>query len=350
MVTDGLIAWYKREKRDLPWRRDREAYHVWVSEIMLQQTRVEAVIPYYERFLHALPTVEELAKADEAQLLKLWEGLGYYSRVRNMQKAAKDIVLMGGFPKTAKELKKLSGFGEYTSGAVASIAFGERVAAVDGNVLRVWARMERVGESIKMPSVRRRCAQDVLDAMPADCDAGDYTQALMELGATVCTPRSPKCKKCPLQAHCGAYEADEAEDYPIAEAKMAKAVEEFDVHLIVRDGKVLVRQRPKSGLLAGMWEFPHEAADEQSVSAAVVQRRLEEAGLTAQAVGPEQSRSDFTFTHRVWHLRAWAFDLQGGKIEAPYMLADAQELRALPMASVMEEYRILALKMLENDI
>ena len=317
MVVDGLLDWYEREKRDLPWRRDREAYHVWVSEIMLQQTRVEAVIPYYERFLAALPTVEALAAADEAQLLKLWEGLGYYSRVRNMQKAARSIVETGGFPKTAKELKNLSGFGEYTSGAVASIAFGERAAAVDGNVLRVWARMECISESIKMPSVRRACAQAVLEAMPVDCDPGMYTQALMELGATVCTPRSPKCEKCPVKAQCGAYAADEAEDYPIREAKLAKAVEEFDVHLIVRDGKALVRQRPATGLLANLWEFPHGA------------EKVRVKGSFAMEV-------KHVFTHKIWQMRGVRAEL---KEETEGRWVDACALRALPMSSSMEKFR-----------
>ena len=316
-MIDGLLDWYEREKRGLPWRRDREPYHIWVSEIMLQQTRVEAVIRYYERFLAALPTVEALAEADEAQLLKLWEGLGYYSRVRNMQKAAKTIVETGGFPTTAKELKALSGFGEYTSGAVASIAFGERAAAVDGNVLRVWARMERISESIKMPSVRRACTQAVLEAMPEDCDPGMYTQALMELGATVCTPRSPKCGKCPVKGHCGAYAADEAEDYPIREAKTAKAVEEFDVYLIVREGKVLVRQRPSAGLLANLWEFVH-------------------GDVPVNVHGGFEMEVRHVFTHKIWLMRGVRAELMG---EPDGQWVDARGLRALPMSSSMEKFR-----------
>ena len=203
MVTEGLLPWYAANRRDLPWRKSREPYAVWVSEIMLQQTRVEAVIPYYRRFMQALPDVRALAEAPEEQLLKLWEGLGYYSRVRNMQAAAGQIVKRGGFPQTAEELKKLKGFGDYTAGAVASIAFAQRAAAVDGNVLRVWTRIERVGESIKIPSVKRACTRAVLEAMPEEADPGQYNQALMELGATVCTPRSPDCAHCPVQAHCG---------------------------------------------------------------------------------------------------------------------------------------------------
>lgn len=317
MVTQGLLDWYEREKRDLHWRRDRQPYRVWVSEIMLQQTRVEAVIPYYERFLAALPDVRALAEAPEEQLLKLWEGLGYYSRVRNMQKAARSILQLGAFPRSAKELKKLSGFGEYTAGAVASIAFGERTPAVDGNVLRVWARMERISESIKMPSVRRQCAQDVLQSMPLDADPGAYNQALMELGARICTPRSPKCAVCPVQVHCGAYAAQETEDYPIAEAKMSRPVEEFDVYLIVRDGKALVRKRPQKGLLAGLWEFPHHLDCAQPLDGEVLEVR-------------------HVFTHKIWQMRGVYARISG---DTQGIWVDAAQLRALPMTSAMEKFR-----------
>ena len=324
MVTDGLLRWYADNHRALPWRRDRDPYRVWVSEIMLQQTRVEAVIPYYERFLAALPDVSALADAPDEQLLKLWEGLGYYSRVRNMKKAANQIMERGGFPRTAAELKKLSGFGEYTSGAVASIAFRQRVPAVDGNVLRVWARMTRTGESIKMPSVRRRCAADVLDAMPSDADPGLYTQALMELGATVCTPRSPRCLLCPVRAHCEAFAAGEAEDYPIAEAQPARPVEEFTVYLIVENGRALVRQRPERGLLAGMWEFPH-GIDGDCV------RELPCEALEVRHV----------FTHKIWQMRGVRAALTGS---CEGVWVDKTRLAALPMNSAMEKYRQVLLE------
>ena len=319
MVTEGLLPWYAANRRDLPWRKSREPYAVWVSEIMLQQTRVEAVIPYYRRFMQALPDVRALADAPEEQLLKLWEGLGYYSRVRNMQAAAGQIVKRGGFPQTAGELKKLKGFGDYTAGAVASIAFAQRAAAVDGNVLRVWTRMERVGESIKIPSVKRACTRAVLEAMPEEADPGQYNQALMELGATVCTPRSPDCAHCPVQAHCGAFAADEAEDYPVKDPKPVKAVEEFDVYLIVKDGRALVRKRPKSGLLAGLWEFPH--------------------GKLPVRVKQELPPVDVkhVFTHKIWLMHGLRTELAGEAEGCVWV--DAQELAALPMPTPMDKYR-----------
>ena len=319
MVTEGLLPWYTANRRDLPWRKSREPYAVWVSEIMLQQTRVEAVIPYYRRFMEALPDVRALADAPEEQLLKLWEGLGYYSRVRNMQAAAGQIVKRGGFPQTAEELKKLKGFGDYTAGAVASIAFAQRAAAVDGNVLRVWTRMERVGESIKIPSVKRACTRAVLEAMPEEADPGQYNQALMELGATVCTPRSPDCAHCPVQAHCGAFAADEAEDYPVKDPKPVKAVEEFDVYLIVKDGRALVRKRPKSGLLAGLWEFPH--------------------GKLPVRVKQELPPVDVkhVFTHKIWLMHGLRAELAGETEGCVWV--DAQELAALPMPAPMDKYR-----------
>ncbi len=320
MVTDGLLAWYAACRRDLPWRASREPYPVWVSEVMLQQTRVEAVIPYFHRFMAALPTVEALSNAPEEQLLKLWEGLGYYSRVRNMRKAAQRIVALGGFPRTARELKALSGFGEYTSGAVASIAFGERVPAVDGNVMRVYARMARVGESIKLPSVKKACAGWVMAEMPQDADPGIFNQALMELGATVCTPRGPKCAACPVRARCAARANGEEEDYPVKEAQTAKAQEEFDVYLIVRDGRALVRRRPARGLLAGLWEFPH--------------------GIDGAAPRPGAEALDVkhVFTHKIWLMHGVRADLAGEIEGGVYVNAD--ELRALPMASAMERFRI----------
>ena len=225
----------------------------------------------------------------------------------------------GGFPQTAEELKKLKGFGDYTAGAVASIAFAQRAAAVDGNVLRVWTRMERVGESIKIPSVKRACTRAVLEAMPEEADPGQYNQALMELGATVCTPRSPDCAHCPVQAHCGAFAADEAEDYPVKDPKPVKAVEEFDVYLIVKDGCALVRKRPKSGLLAGLWEFPH--------------------GKLPVRVKQELPPVDVkhVFTHKIWLMHGLRAELDGEAEGCVWV--DAQELAALPMPTPMDKYR-----------
>ena len=229
MRTEGLLAWYAREKRDLPWRRDRDPYRIWISETMLQQTRVEAVRPRYEAFLAALPDVRALAAVPEEALLKLWEGLGYYARARNLRRAAQEIAKRGGFPRTAAALRTLPGFGPYTAGAVASIAFGERVAAVDGNVLRVWARLDAVAEDVRSPSARRACEAAVLAAMPPDADPGAYNQALMELGALICTPRGPKCASCPVASGCCAREEGLEAVLPVRAPAPARGVEAFDV-------------------------------------------------------------------------------------------------------------------------
>ncbi|MGI5885672.1 MAG: A/G-specific adenine glycosylase [Candidatus Spyradocola sp.] len=327
MLTAGLLPWYEREKRDLPWRRNRDPYRIWISETMLQQTRVEAVRPRYEAFLAALPDVRALAEVPQERLLKLWEGLGYYARARNLQRAAQEIVARGGFPRTAAELRTLPGFGPYTAGAVASIAFGERVPAVDGNVLRVYARLDAVTQSVRRPSVRRDCEAAVLAAMPADADPGAFNQALMELGALVCVPRSPKCGACPLAAGCrGRAEGLEAE-LPVREPPGARAVEAFDVYLIVADGRALVRRRPGRGLLAGLWEFPH---GEKIEPLAVAERE-----------GP---RVRHVFTHRIWEMRGvYARLLPGAEAALSeregWAWVDAPSLSALPMASAMEPYR-----------
>ena len=320
MVTEGLLPWYAANRRDLPWRKSREPYAVWVSEIMLQQTRVEAVIPYYRRFMQALPDVRALADAPEEQLLKLWEGLGYYNRVRNLQKAARQIMTehSGVFPGEYAKIRKLSGIGPYTAGAIASICFEQPTPAVDGNVLRVFSRLYNDPGVITEPAVKKAFTARVMEHQPPE-KAGDYNQALMELGATVCTPRSPDCAHCPVQAHCGAFAADEAEDYPVKDPKPVKAVEEFDVYLIVKDGRALVRKRPKSGLLAGLWEFPH--------------------GKLPVRVKQELPPVDVkhVFTHKIWLMHGLRAELAGEAEGCVWV--DAQELAALPMPTPMDKYR-----------
>ena len=259
-VPAPLIAWYRENKRDLPWRVNPTPYRVWVSEIMLQQTRVEAAKEYYLRFLKELPTVEDLAACEEEKLLKLWEGLGYYSRVRNMQKAAKTVVeeYGGQFPSDEKRLKKLSGIGEYTAGAISSIAFYKRTAAVDGNVMRVLSRYAEDATDISDLAYRKHLKEKLEEIYPKEGLAcSDFTQALMELGATVCTPAVWRCEDCPLKNDCSAYKHGTQGRFPVVPQKKEKRKEKISVFLILTPDGIAVRKREK-GVLKGMNEFPSE--------------------------------------------------------------------------------------------
>ncbi len=292
-----LLPWYEENKRDLPWRADREPYHVWLSEIMLQQTRVEAVRGYYNRFLQALPTVEALAEAEEDLLLKLWEGLGYYSRVRNLQKAAKQILELGAFPTTRKDLLKLSGIGPYTSAAIASICFGEPAPAVDGNVIRVLSR-------VLARTVERAEAEELLQPIYPEGHCGDFTQALMELGAVVCVPNgAPNCEACPLQGICTAFLLGQTRAYPEKKEKKPRTVEERTVFILRCGDKLAVCKRPSKGLLAGLWQFPDTVGD---LSLAQGQELLSQWGVTVSDPLMELRRKHI-FTHVQWELRGLYF-------------------------------------------
>ena len=256
-ISDILIGWYKKNKRDLPWRRHKDAYAIWVSEIMLQQTRVEAAIPYYERFLAALPDLAALANAPEEQLLKLWEGLGYYSRVRNMQKAAKICVEAHGgrLPETPEELEKLPGIGRYTAGAIASMAYGKQVCAVDGNLCRVYARLYELEDDMTTEAGKRRVESIIRQDMAEDM--GSMNQALMDIGAGICLPGDKaKCTLCPLQSHCLAFQNGRTGELPLRKKAAARRVEKKTVVICLQNGRVLLHRRPDTGLLAGLVEFP----------------------------------------------------------------------------------------------
>ena len=257
-IVEPLLTWFGAHARILPWREEPTAYRVWVSEIMLQQTRVEAVKPYYERFMNALPTVEALAAAPEETLLKLWEGLGYYNRVRNMGKAAGQIMEQyhGVIPDDYGQLCSLAGIGSYTAGAVASIAYGKPVPAVDGNVLRVISRVRMDDRDIMQAKVRKGVEQDLTAIMP-EGRSGAFNQALMELGAMVCIPNGePKCKECPWNGFCRAYQNQCMTEYPKKAPKKARTIE-YKTILVLQDAqKAALQKRPAKGLLAGMYEFP----------------------------------------------------------------------------------------------
>ena len=299
-LPGALLPWYDSHKRDLPWRKDRQPYHVWLSEIMLQQTRVEAVKGYYARFLDALPTVETLANADDELLHKLWEGLGYYSRVRNLKKAARVIVDKhdGVFPEDYEDILALPGIGKYTAGAICSIAFNQPTPAVDGNVLRVVSRLTMDDTPVDQPAYQADIRQRLAEIYPHQ--AGMFTQALMELGATVCGPNwTPRCGECPCREFCRASLSGTAEQYPIKTPKKQRRIEERTVFILSCDGKFALQKRPKTGLLAGLWQFPN-CEEKLEFSAALAQ--VERMGLIPREIYRQVERKHI-FTHIRWEMR-----------------------------------------------
>lgn len=299
-----LLSWYDAGARVLPWRENPEPYWVWVSEIMLQQTRVEAVKPYYERFLNELPTVADLAAAPEEQILKLWEGLGYYNRVRNMQKAAQIVMerYSGAIPASYEELRSLPGIGEYTAGAIASIAFQIPAPAVDGNVLRVISRLLCRRENILDPKVKKWTEEEIRKIIPKR--AGDFNQSLMELGAMVCLPNgAPKCGECPLSSLCRAHTQGIEETLPVKAKKKPRKQEQRTVFLLTCGEKLALRRRPEKGLLAGLWELPSVEGLLTEPEAAGL---LEQWGVLLKAGLEPRQESKHVFTHVEWHMTAWA--------------------------------------------
>lgn len=304
LIPKPLLKWYDTSKRTLPWREEPTPYHVWVSEIMLQQTRVEAVKPYYYRFMKALPDIAALADAKEDVLLKLWEGLGYYNRVRNMQLAARQVMEQygGNMPGEYEELLELKGIGSYTAGAIASIAFGKKVPAVDGNVLRVLSRYCMDDALITEAKVKQRVELELGETM-SEKRPGDFNQAMMELGAMVCVPNGkPHCEECPLQKECQAHLKHCETDYPKKKGKKERTIEKRTVLIIQDAGTVALRKRPGKGLLAGMYEFP---CMEGEYTAEQVLEYLREEGLQPLHI-KELEPSKHIFSHKEWHMKGYA--------------------------------------------
>lgn len=302
-MAEPLVKWYRRQKRDLPWRHEVTAYKVWVSEIMLQQTRVEAVKPFYARFLNAFPTIEDLADAEEDQLLKMWEGLGYYNRVRNMQKAAQQVMkeYHGEFPKTYEGIRGLTGIGNYTAGAIASFAFGIPKPAVDGNVLRVISRLTASEEDIMRANVRGRMEEEVEELIPKDA-ASDFNQGLIELGAIVCVPNgAPKCGECPLAYMCKAREKGMELELPVKSKAKKRRIEKKTV-FIFQDGEhVAIRKRPAKGLLAGLYEFPNIEGHLDEDEAIAYSKQIGLAPLRIQKL----EDGKHIFSHVEWHMTGY---------------------------------------------
>lgn len=312
-IPAPLLRWYDAGARVLPWRSDPQPYYVWLSEIMLQQTRVEAATPYFERFIAELPSIADLAAAPEEQLLKLWEGLGYYNRVRNLQKAAQVVTdrYGGQLPADFEALLALPGIGRYSAGAIASIAFGLPVPAVDGNVLRVLSRVLESPEDIGREETKKAMGAALEQVLPRT-RPGDFNQALMELGAMVCLPNgAPRCGACPLQDQCLAYRSGTTGSYPRKAPKKARRMQERTVFLLVRDGLVAVQKRPASGLLRGLWELP---GTDGFLSQDEARSYLAGQGLFPTGPLRDAGKAKHIFTHVEWRMRGWAAPVQG---EAP---------------------------------
>lgn len=344
-LPQPLLNWYREHARDLPWRRTRDPYSIWVSEIMLQQTRVAAVLGYYARFLEAFPSVEALAQAPEEQLMKLWEGLGYYSRARNLQKAARLVAQQGGFPQSYEGLLALPGIGEYTAGAIASAAFGLRVPAVDGNVLRVVSRLTDSREDIALPKTKRTIRAALEAVMPQEAEQiRIFNQATMELGATVCVPNGPpRCEECPAAPFCLGRIQGTALSLPVKSGKKERRREEKTVFLLLREGRLALRRRPDTGLLAGLWEFPNvEGALEEASAAAA----LEAWGLTPLE-WRQKLNARHIFTHVEWEMTGYVLEVQGpGPETFAWVDAEAFSTRAVP--SAFARYRAEAERILQE--
>ena len=331
-----LLEWYRDNARPLPWRTPLDPYRVWVSEIMLQQTRIEAVIPYFERFMAELPTVRDLAAVSDERLMKLWEGLGYYSRARNLKKAAVQICDQydGALPADFEKLRALPGLGDYTAGAVASIAFGLPVVAVDGNVLRVVARLTADFDDVMKTATRRRYTQTVSAWLPPHA-AGDFNAAIMELGERVCLPNTtPRCDECPLAAVCEGHRQKVEILLPTRNAKKARRMEERTVVVLVSNEetpRVLLHRRPSKGLLAGLWELPNFLVEDEADGVKALLSRLETDVVQQQSLGD----GVHLFSHIEWRMHGFCVKVSPFTPQKEYVWATLEEVSshyALPSA------------------
>lgn len=315
-IRVNLLRWYRQNARDLPWRRTQDPYAIWISEIMLQQTQVGTVIPYYGRFLKRLPTVQKLARAKLDTVLKLWEGLGYYSRARNMQRAAQVITreLQGCFPTEAAELRKLPGIGAYTAAAVASIAFNKPEPLVDGNVARVLSRLFRLRMDPKAkPGQERLWA--LATTVLAPRSAGDFNQGLMELGALICRPDIPNCESCPLRRQCQAYSHGEQDELPLRQPGKKTPLYHIAAGVVYRDGLILIDRRPPKGLLGGLWEFPGGKRERgESLKATVVREVEEELGIEV-CVLRKLMVVDHAYSHFRIRLHVYICEFVSGQVQ-----------------------------------
>lgn len=322
-IPAPLLAWYNQVKRPLPWRNGNDAYQVWISEIMLQQTRISAVLDYYARFMAALPNIAALADVTEDELMKLWQGLGYYSRARNLQKTSK--ILQASyccrFPEDYDSIRALPGIGEYTAGAIASIAFRIPVPAVDGNVLRVLTRILANESDIAKASTKSAFRDALLAVIPQDTP-GEFNQAIMELGETVCLPNgAPLCGKCPLKHLCNAHASGRAEELPVKTKAKERRIEKRNVYLFFYNGCVALRRRPDTGLLARLWEFPNEDTSEIDF--------LLRWGIHTSGIKRSVATGKHIFSHIEWHMEAFSLEATDPALPEGWVWATSDELDSI---------------------
>ncbi len=325
-IAPSLLTWFSENRRSLPFRDDPTPYHIWISEIMLQQTRMTAVLPYYDRFIRELPTVADLAACDTDRLHKLWEGLGYYSRADNLKRAAEIICAEygGELPCGHEALLSLPGIGPYTAGAIASISFGIPTPAVDGNVMRVFSRLYNDRADITLGITKTRVTERVTEEMPSD-RAGDFNQALMELGALICVPGEPKCESCPLAALCGAFAAGTAASLPAKSPKKPRRIEPVTALLVRSPKGWLLEKRPPSGLLKNMWQ-PWTVEAEADAEALLREK------IPGARIEKELPPAKHIFTHIEWHIRAYLATSEDAPDLPGFVWADDMTVYAIPNA------------------
>lgn len=333
-----LVQWYERNRRDLPWRRQRDPYKIWVSEIMLQQTRVEAVIPYYERFMEQFPTLEDLAAATEDRVLKAWEGLGYYSRARNLHQAVREVQTQYGgiVPDDPDEIGKLPGVGPYTRGAVLSIAFNREIPAVDGNVMRVISRMFCLYDDIGKQKTRMKIERFVQQMIPKG-QASSFNQGLMELGATVCTPGNPRCLGCPVQAVCRAYAEGVQKELPVKEKKKPPREQNMVVAVLRVAGQVFINRRSAKGLLASLWQFPTYEVMGENEQKSLQTAFFQQYGVNMQ-IGNKFASVQHVFSHIKWNMSVYECFIGTGDYHDLRMQSDKTKGQCFVEATELQEF------------
>ncbi|NDO45520.1 A/G-specific adenine glycosylase [Clostridium sp. MD294] len=335
-MIQNLVLWYQKNARVLPWREKHCAYGVWVSEIMLQQTRVEAVKEYYVRFLEELPTVKHLAEVSDEKLLKLWQGLGYYNRAKNLKKAAIQIMeqYCGEIPNDYNKLLQLKGIGEYTAGAISSIAFGQQIAAIDGNVLRVMTRLYTDEREITDKALKKEYKESI-EAILNHTNPNIFNQALMELGATICLPNGmPKCEQCPIKQYCKAYEKNNVLEFPHKATKKQRRIENRMMFFILCQNKLALHKREEKGLLSNLWELPNALTDKTNTE------QLLQWGINYTDI-KDIGKAKHIFTHIEWHMKGYFINANSFENTSDFIWvtqSDLQQKYALP--SAFREYVI----------